>query len=61
MTPDERAQLLEDIRQSATKRHDIIEQASLNKDFDLAAAWENLDELDASIALRIRAARTNEN
>ena len=53
MTIDERAQLLEDIRVAGTKRRDIAERAQLNKDFDIAAAWEQLTELDASIEKRV--------
>ena len=53
MTPDERAQLIEDIRRSATKRERIVEQAGLNPQFDIAAAWEDLEQLDDSIQTRI--------
>ena len=45
MTSDERAQLIEDIRRSNVKRERIIEHASADESFDLAAAWETLDEL----------------
>ena len=61
MTPDERLQLIEDIKTSTRKREEIIRQAEPDQRFDIAAAWEDLDELDASIALRIGKARTNEN
>jgi hypothetical protein len=54
MTPDERAQLIEDIDRSATIRDGIVEQARLSKNFDIAAAWEELDELDASIVRRVQ-------
>jgi len=57
MTPEERAQLVEDIQRSATFRAHIVEQARLSKDFDIAAAFEELDELDASIHQRLIAAR----
>jgi hypothetical protein len=60
MTPDERAQLVEDIKKSSKIRHDIAERAELSKDFDLAAAWETLVVLDDSIARRIAAARVDE-
>jgi hypothetical protein len=53
MTIDERAQLVEDIRVAGTKRRDIAERAQLDKDFDIAAAWEELTDLDASIENRI--------
>jgi hypothetical protein len=54
MTVDERAQLVEDIRVSGAKRRDIAERALLDKDFDIAAAWEELEDLDASIEKRVR-------
>jgi hypothetical protein len=57
MTSEERAQLVEDIRKSNTKRQQIVERAEKDPDFDLLAAWEDLDELDASIAARIKNAR----
>jgi hypothetical protein len=60
MTPDERAQLIEDIRRSASIRQNIVEQAALDKDFDIAAAWETLDELDLSINERMRGPRSSE-
>ena len=53
MTIDERAQLVEDIRVAGTKRRDIAERAQLDKDFDIAAAWEELTALDASIEKRV--------
>ena len=57
MTPDERAQLVEDIQRSATFRAHIVEQARLSKDFDIGAAWEGLAELDDSINQRVVKAR----
>ncbi len=60
MTPDERAQLIEDIRRSALMRQHIIEQASLDKAFDIAAAWDTLDELDQSIGDRVITSRSQE-
>jgi hypothetical protein len=53
MTTDERDQLIEDIRRSTSVRERIIEQAQADEQFDLAAAWETLDELDASINARV--------
>lgn len=53
MTIDERAQLVEDIRVAGTKRRDIAERAQLDKEFDIAAAWEELTDLDASIEKRV--------
>lgn len=60
MTIDERAQLIEDIRRSASMREHIIEQASVDKDFDIAAAWGTLDELDQSINTRVIKSRLQE-
>jgi hypothetical protein len=57
MTSDERAQLIEDIKKSTSIRADIVERASMSEDFDIAAAWENLTELDESITLRVMASR----
>ena len=60
MTSEERAQLIEDIRRSASVRQHIIEQASLDKEFDIAAAWNTLDELDRSINERVERSRSEE-
>jgi hypothetical protein len=57
MNSEERAQLVEDIQRSATMRERIVEQARLNKEFDIAAAWEELEELDGSINRRVISAR----
>ena len=57
MTSDERAQLIEDINRSANIRESIVEQARLSKEFDIAAAWEELEDLDASINKRVIRAR----
>jgi hypothetical protein len=57
MTSDERAQLIEDIDRSANIREGIVEQARLSKEFDIAAAWEELEELDRSINERLMKAR----
>ena len=57
MTSDERAQLVEDIKRSNRMRDDIIERAELAKEFDILAAWEEVEELDASINRRVIAAR----
>jgi hypothetical protein len=53
MTSDERAQLVEDIRMSNKMRTDIVERAEGDKDFDILAAWENVEALDASINQRV--------
>jgi hypothetical protein len=58
MDQEERAQLIEDIRRSASIRDHIIEQASVDKEFDIAAAWETLDELDRSINARLTKGRS---
>jgi hypothetical protein len=57
MTSDERAQLIEDIDRSANIREGIVEQARLSKDFDIAAAWNEVEELDESINKRVGDAR----
>ena len=57
MTSDERAQLVEDIKKSNRTRDEIVQRAEADKDFDVVAAWETVDELDASIAKRILKAR----
>ena len=59
MTSEERDQLIEDIKRSNTMRERIIEQAEADEQFDLSAAWETLDELDASINARITKSRMN--
>ena len=60
MTVDERAQLVEDIRTSSGRRRDIVERAERSADFDIVAAWEELEDLDESIYKRIQTARTAE-
>jgi hypothetical protein len=57
MTQDERAQLLEDIRTSNSKRAEILELARASQDFDVPSAWLEVESLDASIAERIARAR----
>ena len=57
MTSDERGQLLEDIKRAGSMRERIYEQARLNDQFDIAAAWETLEELDNSINARVMKAR----
>ena len=42
MTPDERLQLIEDIKTGTRKREEIIRQAETDQKFDLVAAWEVL-------------------
>ena len=60
MTSDERAQLVEDIKMSGSKRRDIAERAALDRQFDVAAAWEELEELDKSINARVVKSRLAE-
>jgi hypothetical protein len=60
MTPDERAQLVEDIKMAGSKRRDIAERAAMDNEFDVAAAWEELDELDKSINKRVVKSRMRE-
>ena len=60
MTIDERSQLVEDMKRSDTLRRGIIERAELSKEFDILAAWEEVEKLDDSINKRIRAARKNQ-
>jgi hypothetical protein len=57
VTPDERSQLLEDIKKSDTLRRGIVERAELSQQFDILAAWEEVEPLDESINDRIAAAR----
>jgi hypothetical protein len=57
MTADERAQLIEDIRRSNSMRERILEQATADEQFDIAAAWETLEELDKSINARVPKSR----
>ena len=59
MTRDERAQLIEDIERANSKRRDIIDMARQSEEFDLAAAWETLEELERSINTRLIAHRVN--
>ena len=60
MTADERAQLVEDIKRSDNLRRGIVERAELSEDFDVLAAWEEVEKLDESITKRIVAARKNQ-
>jgi hypothetical protein len=60
MTSDERAQLVEDIKKSDNLRRGIVERAELSEDFDILAAWEEVEKLDESIGQRIVAARMNQ-
>jgi len=57
MTVDERAQLIEDIKQSDNLRRGIAERAELDREFDILAAWEEVEKIDETITERIVAAR----
>ena len=57
MTSDERAQLVEDMKRSDNLRRAIVERAELAPEFDIPAAWQEVEALDASINRRIIAAR----
>ena len=57
MTSDERTQLLEDMKKSNRMRSEIVERAEADTEFDIVAAWETVDEVDASILQRILHAR----
>ncbi len=59
MTVDERSQLLEDIKRSDNMRRGIVERAELSREFDILAAWEEVEVMDASINKRIVAERKN--
>lgn len=58
MTPDERAQLIEDIKRSDNLRRGIVKREDLSKGFDILDAWEEVEKLDAPISRRITAARS---
>ena len=57
MTSDERIKLVDDIRRSAEMRERIVARATKDCHFDIAAAWEELYELDRSIDQRVVKAR----
>lgn len=57
MNVDERAQLIEDIKRSDTLRRGIVERAELSTEFDILAAWEEVESIDESINQRIDEAR----
>lgn len=57
MTVDERAQLIEDIKKSDNLRRGIVERAELDRQFDILAAWEEVEKIDETITERIVAAR----
>ena len=60
MTSDERAQLVEDIKKSDNLRRGIVERAERSEEFDILAAWEEVEKLDESIGKRIVAARMDQ-
>jgi hypothetical protein len=57
MTSDERAQLVEDIKRSDSLRRGVVERAEVSEDFDILAAWEEVEKLDGDINRRVIAAR----
>ena len=57
MTIDERAQLIEDIKKSDNLRRGIVERGELDREFDILAAWEEVEKIDETINERIVAAR----
>jgi hypothetical protein len=57
MTSDERAQLVQDIKRADSLRRGVIERAELSEDFDILAAWEEVEKLDTDINRRVIAAR----
>jgi len=57
MTSDERAQLVEDIKRADSLRRGVVERAEVSEDFDILAAWEEVEKLDADINSRVIAAR----
>jgi hypothetical protein len=58
MFPYQRAKLIEDFSRSNASRERIVERASADKEFDIAAAWETVEDLDRSICTRILRARS---
>jgi hypothetical protein len=58
MKPEDRDQLVEDIRKNNAKREQIVERAAADKEFDVAAAWETVEDLERSIYTRILRARS---
>ena len=57
MDPEARAQLIEDIDRSATLRRNIAEQARLSPAFDIEAAWEEVEDLETTIAKALTSLR----
>jgi hypothetical protein len=57
MTSDERAQLVEDIKRSNNLRDGIVARAEQSEEFDILAAWEEVEKLDTPISERITVAR----
>ena len=49
--------MVEDIKKSDNLRRGIVERAELSKDFDILAAWEEVEKLEESITKRIKTAR----
>jgi hypothetical protein len=60
MTPGIFRIVSQSLKKSDILRRGIVERAELSKDFDILAAWEEVQKLDESIAERIPAARKNQ-
>jgi hypothetical protein len=60
MTPGIFRIVSQSLKKSDNLRRGIVERAELSKDFDILAAWEEVQKLDESIAERIPAARKNQ-
>lgn len=60
MTSEERDQLVEDIKKVNSLRKGIVEMAERSADFDIGAAWEDVESLEASINERIARGRLKE-
>ena len=58
MTSDERAQLIEDIKRSDLLRRGIVDRAERSQDFDIVAAWEEVEKIDNLIRKRMSLARS---
>ena len=52
--------MVEDIKRSDNLRRGIVERAELSQDFDILAAWEEVEKLDESITKRIVSARMHQ-
>ena len=53
----ETEKLVEDIKRSDSLRRGVVERAEVSEDFDILAAWEEVEKLDTDINRRVIAAR----